>query len=326
MAVPTPKLSALTKKHSTLLHSFIVSCGCIFLLAAQAVSAEVSIAGSDTVEPILSAAVDQFKRSKPTANVKLESLGTGTGFAALCKGEADIAMASRAITAKEKTVCAGNKRDYIELPIAWDAVVLVSHPGNTWLRELSIGEVRSLWELASNNKVMQWNQVRANFPATKIALGGLDLKSGTADFFSAALTGAPKMIRADFKDFSDHSKVVQYVAATPGAIGFVSLVVYLDQPDKVALVAIDEGKGAVIPSVNAVISDQYAKLSRLLFIYVSKQAYEAKPEVSDFANFLIDGASRFVSYAHGVPLTAASYTAAKNRLRNKEVGTIFGGR
>jgi phosphate transport system substrate-binding protein len=174
--------------------------------------------------------------------------------------------------------------------------------------------------------VIQWNQVRPNFPAAKIALGGLDMKSGTSDFFSSALVGAPKMIRADFKDFSDHSKVIQYVAATPGAIGFVSMVAYLDNPDKTALVAIDEGKGAVIPSINAVISDQYAKLSRLLIIYVSKQAYESKADVGDFANFFVDGASRFVSYARAVPLTASSYSSSKTRLRNKEVGTVFGGK
>jgi phosphate transport system substrate-binding protein len=138
MGVQICKLTVSAKQRVSLLHAFITSCSCIFLLAAQTASAEVSIAGSDTVEPIVSAAVDQYKRSKPNASVKLESLGTGTRFAALCKGEADIAMASRAISAKERAVCAGNKRDYIELPIAWDAVVLVSHPGNSWLRELSI--------------------------------------------------------------------------------------------------------------------------------------------------------------------------------------------
>lgn len=63
--------------------------------------AVVTIAGSDTVESIVVAATEKYTRANPKAVVKIIAAGTGAGFSAICKGEADIAMASRPINGKE---------------------------------------------------------------------------------------------------------------------------------------------------------------------------------------------------------------------------------
>ncbi len=287
--------------------------------------AVVTIAGSDTVESIVVAATEKYVRANPKAVVKITAAGTGAGFSAICKGEADIAMASRPINGKENAACLAGSKDYIELPIAWDAVALISHSDNTWLRDLTIAEVRNLWMMESVNKVTQWNHVRSGFPKTKIAFAAPDIKSGTADFFSTALIGEPKRIRADYRDFADHAKVIEFVAATPGAMGFVSFLAYMSNPQKTTLVAVDEGKGAGLPSVTAIASGQYGKFARLLFIYVNKNAYETKPDVQDYVNFLFSGAGRFAADANAVPLTTENYAQFKGRLRDRQVGSTYGG-
>ena len=123
---------------------------------------DLRIAGSDTVEPIVEAALGQFRKSRESANIAVEAKGTSTGFAALCDNRADIAMASRAITTKEAQACKARGVSFVELPIAWDAVVVVANRNDGWLRDVSMTELRLLWGPESTGKKINWNQVRSN--------------------------------------------------------------------------------------------------------------------------------------------------------------------
>ena len=299
----------------------LLVCAPIFAFAQA--PAELRIMGSDTVEPLLEAAVGQFKKAQSSVGILLEAKGTATGFTALCEGRADMAMASRAITLKEAQLCKSRSVAFVEIPIAWDAVVIVANRNDGWLREVSLTDLKLLWGTESTGKKMTWNQVRSSYPATPVTLFGLDQKSGTFDFFSGAVSGTPKLMRADYQDTAEHAVVIDRVSKTPGAIGYVSMAIYADQTAKVAALALDEGSGAVLPSTQTVVNGQYGKLSRLLFVYVSKAAYDTRPTVRDFANFLVDGASRFATYARFVPLTTANYQEQSLRLKRGDVGSVY---
>jgi phosphate transport system substrate-binding protein len=54
--------------------------------------------------------------------------GTGGGFKKFCRGETDIQDASRPIQTSEMAVCQSSKIKYIELPMAYDATVVVVNP------------------------------------------------------------------------------------------------------------------------------------------------------------------------------------------------------
>lgn len=293
-----------------------------FLCFAQS-PPDLRIAGSDTVEPIIEAALAQFRKSRAGLNITVEAKGTSTGFSALCDNRAEIAMASRAITAKEVQACKSRGVSFVELPIAWDAVVLITNRNDGWLRDVSMTELRLLWGPESTGKKINWNQVRSSYPATQVTLFGLDQKSGTFDFFSGAVTGTAKVLRADYQETAEHAVVVDRVSKTPGAIGFVSMATYADQSGKVAALALDEGSGPVIPSTQTVVSGQYNKMSRLLFVYVSKTAHDSRPVVRDFASFLLEGASRFASYARFVQLTAKDYQEQTLRLKRGDLGSAY---
>lgn len=301
----------------------LVLCFCTPLHSYSQTTPDLRIAGSDTVESIVEAALGQFRKSRASANIALEAKGTSTGFTALCDNRADIAMASRAITTKEAQACKARGVSFVELPIAWDAVVLISNRNDGWLRDVSMTELRLLWGPESTGKKINWNQVRSNYPTTPVTLFGLDQKSGTFDFFSAAVTGTAKILRADYQETAEHAVVADRVSKTPGAIGFVSMATYADQSGKVAVLALDDGNGPIIPSTQTVISGQYGKMSRLLFVYVSKTAYDSRPMVREFASFMLEGASRFATYARFVPLTTKDYQDQTLRLKRGDLGSAY---
>jgi phosphate transport system substrate-binding protein len=74
------------------------------LLAAPPV---VKIDGSSTVFPVTEAVAEEFQKAKKGAvNVTVGISGTGGGFKKFCRGETDLANASRPISKKEMAECA----------------------------------------------------------------------------------------------------------------------------------------------------------------------------------------------------------------------------
>ena len=89
------------------------------------------------------------------------------------------------------------------------------------------------------------------------------------------------------------------------------------------MLALDDGSGPIIPSTQTVVSGQYGKMSRLLFVYVSKTAYDSRPMVREFASFMLEGASRFATYARFVPLTTKDYQDQTLRLKRGDLGSAY---
>ena len=89
----------------------------------------IEIDGSSTVYLVSEAAAEAFKdATKGGVNVTVGSAGTGGGFNRFCKGELDVADASRPISGKERDAAKANKIEYIELPVAFDALTVAVHP------------------------------------------------------------------------------------------------------------------------------------------------------------------------------------------------------
>lgn len=96
------------------------------LLAAQAAHAQiVKIDGSSTVYPITEAVAEEFQKAKKNAvKVTVGISGTGGGFKKFCRDETDLSNASRPITAKEMEDCKAAGVNYVEMPVAYDALTV----------------------------------------------------------------------------------------------------------------------------------------------------------------------------------------------------------
>ncbi|MBI2320172.1 MAG: substrate-binding domain-containing protein, partial [Betaproteobacteria bacterium] len=103
----------------------------------------VKVDGSSTVYPITEAVAEEFQRAKRNAvKVTVGISGTGGGFKKFCRGETDICDASRPIVKKEVADCKAAGIEYVELPVAFDALTVVINPKNTWVKELKVEELK----------------------------------------------------------------------------------------------------------------------------------------------------------------------------------------
>lgn len=89
---------------------------------------KIGIDGSSTVFPITEAMAEEFQKANSKVQVTVGVSGTGGGFKKFCAGETDISNASRPIKEKEAEACKAKNIEYIELPIAFDALSVVVHP------------------------------------------------------------------------------------------------------------------------------------------------------------------------------------------------------
>ncbi len=107
----------------------------------------VKIDGSSTVFPISEAVAETFQKStRGAVRVTVGISGTGGGFKKVCRGETEIQDASRPISGDELEECRKHGIQYFELPIAFDAMTVVTSPKNTWLQSIMLPELKRMWE------------------------------------------------------------------------------------------------------------------------------------------------------------------------------------
>ncbi|WP_374338048.1 PstS family phosphate ABC transporter substrate-binding protein [Methyloversatilis sp.] len=296
-------------------------------VSAHAAEALVKIDGSSTVFPITEAVAEEFQKAKKgTVRVTVGISGTGGGFKKFCRGETDISNASRPILDKEMADCKAAGIKYIELPVAFDALTLVMNPKNTFLKQITSAELKTMWEPAAQGKILKWNQVNAAWPDTGLKLFGPGADSGTFDYFTEAIVGKSKSSRGDFTASEDDNVLVQGVSRDTGALGYFGFAYYIENKDKLKAVPVVNPKTgkAVEPSMEAVISGDYQPLSRPIFIYVNAAAID-RPEVKEFVEFYLKNAAPLTKEVKYVPLTDADYKHALENFAKKKTGTAFGG-
>jgi phosphate transport system substrate-binding protein len=302
--------------------------GAAILFAAPAparADAIIKIDGSSTVFPITEAVAEEFQKMKKGAvKVTVGISGTGGGFKKFCRGETDISDASRPILKKEMDACKAAGIEYYELPVAFDALTVMVNPKNDWIKSMTVAELKMIWEPAAQGKIMKWNQVNPKWPDAPIKLYGAGSDSGTFDYFTEAVVGKAKSSRGDYTASEDDNVLVQGIANDKNALGYFGFAYYAENPTKLKAVAVDGGKGAVIPSAKTVEDGSYNPLGRPIFIYVSKKA-AAKPEVKEFVEFYLKNSAPLVKQVKYVPLPASAYQTALNHFSKGKIGTVFGG-
>lgn len=101
-------------------------------LKQAGLSGKVAVDGSSTVFPVTEAMAEEFQKANSDVRITVGVSGTGGGFKKFCAGETDISNASRPIKTEEIEACAQAGIEFIEIPVAFDALSVVVHPNNTW--------------------------------------------------------------------------------------------------------------------------------------------------------------------------------------------------
>ncbi len=307
--------------------ALVAMMGAAWLVAPQSASAQtVKVDGSSTVFPITEAVAEEFQISKRgKVRVTVGIAGTGGGFKKFCRGETDISNASRPISASEITACAAAGIKFIELPVAYDSLTIVVNPKATWIDQVTVAELKKMWEPAAQGVVTKWNQVNDKWPKAPLKLYGPGTDSGTFDYFTEAVNGKSKSSRGDFTASEDDNVLVQGVEADVNALAYFGYAYYAANADRMkALKVINASGKAVGPSEAAVLDGSYNPFSRPLFIYVNAAAAK-KPEVKDFVEFYLSKSAQFVKEVKYVPFVPSAYEMALKHFRAGRVGTVFNG-
>ncbi len=295
--------------------------------SAMAQTKTIAIDGSGTVFPVSEAFAEEFQKStKGAVRVTVGVSGTGGGFKKFCRGETDISNGSRPILRQEMDECAKNGVQFIEMPIAFDALTVAVSPKNAFLECITVAELKKIWEPAAQGKVMNFSDVKAGWPNKKMSLFGAGSDSGTFDYFTEAVNGKAKATRPDFTASEDDNVLVQGIERDENSLGYIPYAYYEPHKAQLKAVAIDEGKGkgCVKPSLEAVTAGSYNPLARPLFIYVSAKSAD-KPEVKDYVDFIMTKGAPLVAEVKYLPLPAAAYATALGHFKSKRLGTVFGG-
>jgi len=296
------------------------------LAAIPAYSQIVKIDGSSTVYPITEAVAEEFQKAKKNQiKVTVGISGTGGGFKKFCRGETDISNASRPILKKEMDDCKAAGVEYIELPVAFDALTVVIHPKNAFIKQLTVAEMKKMWEPGAQGKVTTWNQVNPAWPAQPLKLFGPGADSGTFDYFTEAVVGKSKSSRGDFTASEDDNVLVQGVSRDVNGLGYFGYAYYIENKDKLKAVPIVNDKGqAVEPSMEAVLKGSYTPLARPIFIYVNAKSL-AKPEVKELVEYYMKHGAKLAREVKYVPLPEVAYTTGWQHVVKGKKGTVFGG-
>jgi len=276
---------------------------------------EIAVAGSSTVFPLSEKMAEVFKDEGFKGDVTIASIGTGAGMERFCKGEIDIANASRAITEKEIATCQSNSIEPIEFRVGTDALSIVVNPENP-VQNLTIAQVADIF----SGTITNWSQIDPAFDMPiKLYSPGTD--SGTFDYFAevvfsaatADLSGDARATKrkefalAGKAQLSENDNVlVQGVEGDKGAIGYFGFAYYVGEGSKLKAVQIE----GVTPDEKTAESGEY-KLARPLFIYSTAKVMTEKPQVAGYINFYLTYVNDNIISVGYFPASAESLNAAK---------------
>ncbi len=286
----------------------VLVAACLAAAPAAAQQRIVRVDGSSTVYPVTEAVAEDFQKAKKQrVKVTVGISGTGGGFKKFCRGEIDIADASRPILKREMEDCKAAGIEYLELPVAFDALTVVVNPRNSFVRQLTLAELKKMWAPAAQGKVTRWNQVNPQWPDQPMKLFGPGADSGTFDYFTEAVVGKSKSSRGDFTASEDDNVLVQGVSRDVNGLGYFGFAYYVENQDKLKAVPIvNENGQAVAPSMESVENGTYTPLARAIFIYVSARSL-AKPEVKEFVQYYLANGAKLAKEVKYVPLPASAY-------------------
>lgn len=171
-------------------------------------SGSISMAGSTSMEKLANAVAESFMAKYPGVTVTAEFTGSSAGIEAVTAGSVDIGNSSRALKDEEKAA------GVAENIVAIDGIAVVVDPANT-VADLTKDQLIGIYK----GEIKNWSELGGE--DAPIVVAGREAGSGTRGAFEELLELKDACVYASELDST--GAVIAKVAATPGAIGYVSL-------------------------------------------------------------------------------------------------------
>ena len=231
--------------------------------SGKELSGKIQLAGSTSMEKMCGALMEAFMEKYPNITVTTEYTGSGAGIESVTSGSVDIGNASRALSDKEKS--AGIEENIVAI----DGIAMITDKNNK-VTNVTKQQLTDIY----TGKITNWKDLGGADEA--IVVIGRESASGTRGAFEELLSVKDKCAYA--QELDSTGAVLAKVAATPGAIGYVSL----DVVDKTVIALKLDGVEATEANIKA---GKYL-LSRS-FVMATKGAVSSQNElVQEWFNFV----------------------------------------
>jgi phosphate transport system substrate-binding protein len=296
-------------------------------------SGRVSIAGSETMAPLMTKLVAHFTHQHPETKFAVESVGSSQAIREFLLGisyqrrgdkargrgtegasHTALLASSRPLSEKERKGFAFNHGyEPLEIPIAMDAVAIYVNNENP-IQGLTLGQVDAIFsttEKRGMHAISTWDQagLQDGWSKQPIHLYGRDKNSGTRYFFEhVALLGGS--LKPEVREQPGSASEILAIAQDRLAIGYAGSG-YNTSLVRMVPLANQTGGHYILPSAESVRDHSYP-LARPLFLYVNKDPKDKHdPIVEEFLKFVNSRQGQeIVMRANFYPLTGSQ--VAKN--------------
>ena len=244
---------------------------------AADLSGTISLAGSTSMEKLCEAMSESFMETYPGVTVTVEYTGSGAGLESLASGSVDIGNSSRHL--KDEEVAGGA----VENVVAIDGIAVIVDPANS-VSDIPADKLAAIYK----GEITNWSELGGNDEA--IVVIGRESGSGTRDAFEELLEVKDACKYAQELDSTGGVKAK--VAATPGAIGYVSLDVV---DESIKAVSID----SVEPTEANIIAGDYL-LSRPFVMATSGEISAQNDLVKGWFDYISSDAGKDVIKSAGL--------------------------
>ncbi|MDS9473105.1 PstS family phosphate ABC transporter substrate-binding protein [Sporosarcina pasteurii] len=272
---------------------------------ATELEGSVVIDGSGTVYPLMAKIAEEYMiNEQENVSVEVSRAGTSAGFKKfLVENGTDFNDASRQIKDEEAAEADALGIEVKELKVALDGLTFVINKENDWAKELTPEQLIAIFK--ADGGVKKWSDINPEWPDEDIKPMGPNENHGTYEFFYENVL--EKQDLADTVNLQqDYSTLVNLVAEDKNGIAFFGFGYYVNNTDKLQAVHVDFGNGPVEPSLDTIAEDgDYADFTRPVFTYLNVNHAADKPQVLDYAVYLMNNVNNFAGETGFAPIPEA---------------------
>ena len=226
-------------------------------------SGSVTLAGSTSMEKLANAMNEAFMEKYPNVSATAEFTGSSAGIESLEAGSVDIGDASRALSDDEKS------QGIVENIVAIDGIAVITDTANT-VTDIKSEDLAKVY----TGEITNWKDLGG--PDEQIVVIGREAGSGTRDAFEELMDVKDSCKYA--QELDSTGAVLAKVAATPGAVGYVSLDVLDDTVNGLKI-------NSVEPTEDNILAGDYV-LQRPFVMATKGEISEQSKQVQAYFDFI----------------------------------------
>ena len=251
----------------------------------------ITIQGSDTMAPTLTALAEAFNRLYPDVKFNIRGGGSGQALQDLVAGACDFASVSHDLTDAEiAQVKKDTGADVVVIQIAAGAVCVIVNADNpiTQITREQLNGVFAITHSMNKNPIFAWKELDPTSPIGEewIALYVTDENSSTMKTFTDFAMPNERFTTSYFYREPTPSSVVNACCAYKTAMGIGSFK-HMQPRAKTLSVSADKGKTFVAPTVMNIYTGKYPMSRPLQLVAVLDKQGNLPPLLVDFARFVL---------------------------------------